>query len=101
MLAKLLPDVAVPKDLPKGLAMALILGCVFLGLSGLRYGRGLEGWLHVLENWLLTLVIIPCATALIAMPIKYRDASFDVRMPYYLGMFVAFLFMLAKLRYWR
>ncbi|WP_194239725.1 hypothetical protein [Moraxella catarrhalis] len=38
---------------------------------------------------------------LISLPLKWRDSTFDVRMVYYLGMFVALLFMLAKLRYWR
>lgn len=97
-------DCWIPKEIPRGLILTLIGACLVVGLSGLRYGRGfgwLEGWLHVLENWLMMLVIIPTCTALLAMPIKYRDDSFDVKMAYYLGMFVALLFMLARLRYWR
>ncbi|MFB6349573.1 hypothetical protein [Moraxella marmotae] len=100
MLNKLIPDAITPKDIPKPLILLLIVACLLIGLSGLRYG-GKEGWLHVLENWLITLIIIPAFTALVAMPMKWRDADFDVRMAYYLGMFVAFLFMMAKLRYWR
>lgn len=103
LLGKLLPDRFVPKDIPKGLIIGLIILIMLLGLSGLRYGQGdrLEGWLHVLENWVLYLFLLPACTALISMPIKYRDNSFDVKMAYYLGMFVGFLFMIAKLRYWR
>lgn len=100
MLSKLIPDIITPKDIPKGLILLLIVACLLVGLSGLRYG-GMEGWLHVLENWLVTLVVIPALTALISLPLKWRDNTFDVRMVYYLGMFVALLFMLAKLRYWR
>lgn len=100
MLCKLIPDSITPKDIPKGLILLLIVACLLVGLSGLRYG-GMEGWLHVLENWLVSLVMIPALTALISLPLKWRDRTFDVRMVYYLGMFVALLFMLAKLRYWR
>ncbi len=100
MLNKLIPDAITPVGIPKGLILLLIIACLLIGLSGLRYG-GLEGWLHVLENWLVSLIIIPAFTALVAMPMKWRDNSFDVKMAYYLGMFVAFLFMMAKLRYWR
>lgn len=100
MLSKLIPDIITPKDIPKGLILLLIVACLLVGLSGLRYG-GMEGWLHVLENWLVSLVMIPALTALISLPLKWRDRTFDVRMAYYLGMFVALLFMLAKLRYWR
>lgn len=103
MIGKLLPDRFVPKDIPKGLILVLIATNLLFGLSGFRYGRGdvWQGILHTLENWLVMLVIIPCCTALVAMPIKYRDDSFDVKMAYYLGMFVALLFMMGKLRYWR
>lgn len=100
MLSKFIPDIITPKGIPKGLILLLIIACLLIGLSGLRYG-GLEGWLHVLENWLVCLIIIPACTALVAMPMKWRDDSFDIKMAYYLGMFVAFLFMMAKLRYWR
>ncbi|MDO5651487.1 MAG: hypothetical protein Q4G13_05050 [Moraxella sp.] len=103
MLGRLLPDRFVPKDIPKGLVLTLIIVVMLFGLSGFRYGGGdrLQGWLHVLENWVLYLVLFPALTALASMPIKYRDDSFDVRMAYYLGMFVGLLFMFAKLRYWR
>lgn len=100
MLGKLLPDRFIPKDIPKGLILALIIANLLFGLSGMRY-RGLEGLLHTLENWLIMLVIIPAFTALVAMPIKYRDDSFDIKLAYYLGMFVSLLFMMGKLRYWR
>lgn len=103
MLTRLIPDRMVPKDIPKGLILLLIVAVMLIGLSGFRLGGGdrWQGWLHVFENWLVCLVLIPACTALIAMPIKYRDAEFDVKMAYYLGMFVSFLFMMAKLRYWR
>lgn len=90
-----------PSDLPKGLIIALMLACVLLGLSALRYGTDYQHWLNVLENWLLMLLIIPTATASVALPFKYRDPSFELKKAYYLGMFVAMLFVLAKLRYWR
>lgn len=90
----------IPNDVPKPAIMTLIGTCLLVGLSGMRY-RGFEGFLHVLENWLIMLVLIPSATALIALPIKYRDDSFDIKLAYYMGMFVALLFMIGKLRYWR
>lgn len=102
-ISNILPDHLVPKDIPKGLALTLIIAILLTGLSGFRYGQGdtLQGWLHILENWVLCLFLFPALTALVSMPIKYRDDSFDVRMAYYLGLFVGLLFMLAKLRYWR
>lgn len=102
-ISQILPDCVVPKDVPKGLILTLIIAVMLVGLSGYRYGGGnaLQGILHVLENWVLYLVLFPALTALISFPLKYRDNSFDVKMAYYLGMFVGLLFMLAKLRYWR
>lgn len=102
-ITNILPDRFVPKDIPKGLALTLIVVIMLLGLSGFRHGKGdvLQGWLHVLENWIVYLVLLPSLTALVSLPIKYRDDGFDVRMAYYLGMFVGFLFMMGKLRYWR
>ena len=90
-----------PKDLPKGLIIALIMSCLLLGLSALRHGHDWQGWLNVFENWLIMLLIFPTATAVVSLPIKYRDDNFELKLSYYLGMFVAFLFTLAKLRYWR
>ncbi len=90
-----------PKDIPKGLIKALILACLLLGLAGLRKAEGFQGWLIVFENWLLMLVLFPTATAVVALPFKYRDPTFALKNAYYLGMFVALLFILAKLRYWR
>ncbi|MBO1530845.1 hypothetical protein J3492_06410 [Psychrobacter sp. F1192] len=94
-------DIIFPKDLPNSLFVILIIACLLLGLAGLRYGTDLQGWLHVFENWLLMLLIFPTATATVALPFKYRDPSFELKLAYYLGMFVALLFTLAKLRYWR
>lgn len=102
-ISQILPDCAVPKDVPKGLALTLIVAVMLVSLSGYRYG-GSDTWqgvLHILENWVLYLILFPALTALASMPLKYRDDSFDVKMAYYLGMFVGLLFMLAKLRYWR
>lgn len=103
MFNRMIPTSIVPKGVPKALIAMLIIAVMLVGLSGFRLGDGdkIQGWLHVLENWLICLVIIPALTALVAMPIKYRDPEFDVKMAYYLGMFVSFLFMMAKLRYWR
>ena len=90
-----------PKDIPRGLVIALIVACLLMGLASLRHGTDLQGWLNVIENWLLMLVIFPTATAVVALPFKYRDPTFELKLAYYLGMFVALLFTLAKLRYWR
>lgn len=102
-LTYILPDCITPKDIPKGLILMLIIAVMLTGLSGFRYGNGdrWQGWLHVLENWILYLLLFPALTALVSMPIKYRDNSFDIKMAYYMGMFVSLLFMLGKLRYWR
>ncbi|MGP5345099.1 hypothetical protein ACTXLJ_00285 [Psychrobacter celer] len=93
-------DLIFPKDLPNSLFIILIVACLLLGLSSLRHGTDLQGWLNVIENWLLMLLIFPTATATVALPFKYRDPSLELKLMYYLGMFVAFLFTLAKLRYW-
>lgn len=90
-----------PSTVPKGLIHSLIIGCLLLGLSGLRQGRNLDGWLTVLDNWFFMLLWIPTAVAICALPFKLRDNSFELKLAYYLGMFVAFLFILNKLRYWR
>ncbi|WP_227429281.1 hypothetical protein [Psychrobacter sp. I-STPA6b] len=81
--------------------LSLIFACVLLGLASLRHGHDWQNWLNVIENWLLMLLIFPTATATVALPLKYRDPSFELKQAYYLGMFVALLFTLAKLRYWR
>ncbi|WP_201527733.1 MULTISPECIES: hypothetical protein [Psychrobacter] len=94
-------DIIFPKDLPKGLIIVLIIACLLLGLASLRNGTGLQGWLNVIENWLLMLLILPTATATVALPLKYRDPTFELRLAYYMGMFVALLFTIGKLRYWR
>ena len=94
-------DLIFPKDLPNSLFVILIVACLLLGLASLRHGTDLQSWLNVIENWLLMLLIFPTATATVALPFKYRDPSLELKLMYYLGMFVAFLFTLAKLRYWR
>ncbi|WP_350559977.1 hypothetical protein [Psychrobacter sp. CAL346-MNA-CIBAN-0220] len=94
-------DTIFPKDLPKSLTIILITACLLLGLASLRNGTGLQGWLNVIENWLLMLLILPTATAVVALPFKYRDPSFELKLAYYMGMFVALLFTIGKLRYWR
>ena len=93
-------DTIFPKDIPNGLILTLIIACLLLGLASLRHGTGIQGWLNVIENWLLMLLILPTATATVALPFKYRDPSFELKLTYYMGMFVAFLFTLGKLRYW-
>ena len=102
-ISDILPDKIVPKDIPKGLILTLIIVIMLTVLSAQRPGGATSGQavLPVLENWVLYLLLIPGCTALVSLPIKYRDDSFDVRMAYYLGMFVGMLFMMAKLRYWR
>ena len=98
---KKIATIIYPQDLPNGLFTSLIVACLLLGLASLRHGTGLQGWLNVIENWLLMLLILPTATATVALPFKYRDPTFELKLTYYLGMFVAFLFTIAKLRYWR
>jgi len=92
-------DIIFPKDLPKSLVIILVIACLLLGLASLRNGTGLQGWLNVIENWLLMLLILPTAIAAVALPFKYRDPSFELKLAYYMGMFVALLFMIGKLRY--
>lgn len=94
------PYTIFPKDMPRVLIYTLIGACLLLGLASLRAGTDIQGWLNVIENWLLMLVIFPTATAVVALPFKYRDPTFELKLAYYLGMFVALLFTLAKLRYW-
>ncbi|WP_394261916.1 hypothetical protein [Moraxella boevrei] len=90
-----------PKDLPKKLIHSLIIACLVLGLAGLRAGRNWQGMLAVLENWAFMLLWIPTAVTLCAIPFKLRDDSFELKLAYYLGMFVAFIFIINKLRYFR
>lgn len=90
----------IPEGVPPLLIYLLVGTNILLGASGMRYG-GLEGLLHTLEHWLFLLVILPLFTTLVAVPVKWRDNSFDLKMAYYMGMFVAMLFMIGKLRYWR
>ena len=94
-------DIIFPKDLPNSLFIMLIVACLLTGLASLRHGTDLQGWLNVIENWLIMLLIFPTATATVALPFKYRDPTFELKLAYYLGMFVALLFTLSKLRYWR
>lgn len=94
-------NIIYPKELPNALFTTLIIACLLLGLASLRNGTGLQGWLNVIENWLLMLLILPTAITVVALPVKYRDPSFDLKLTYYMGMFVALLFTIGKLRYWR
>lgn len=94
-------NIIYPKDLPNVLFTSLIVGCLLLGLASLRNGTGLQGWLNVIENWLLMLLILPTAITVVALPVKYRDPSFELKLAYFMGMFVALLFTIGKLRYWR
>lgn len=89
-----------PNNIPKGLIHTLIAACLLLGLAALRSGKGLQGWLNVVENWVFMLLWIPLAVTIFALPFKLRDNSFELKLAYYLGMFVAFLFEINKLRYW-
>ncbi|MFC6204703.1 MULTISPECIES: hypothetical protein [Psychrobacter] len=93
-------NIIYPKELPNVLFTSLIVACLLLGLASLRNGTGLQGWLNVIENWLLMLLILPLATTVVALPMKYRDPTFQLKMTYYMGMFVALLFTIGKLRYW-
>lgn len=94
-------DIIYPKDLPNVLFTTLIVICLLMGLASLRNGTGVQGWLNVIENWLLMLLILPTAITVVALPVKYRDPSFELKLAYYMGMFVALLFTIGKLRYWR
>lgn len=89
-----------PANLPKALINSLIIGCLFLGLAALRHGHDLDGWLNVLENWVFMLLWLPLGVTICAIPFKLRDPSFELKLAYYLGMFVGFIFILNKLRYW-
>lgn len=89
-----------PSNIPKSLINTLIIACLSIGLAALRSAKGLQGWLNVFENWVFMLLWIPLAVTIFALPFKIRDNSFELKLAYYLGMFVAFLFELNKLRYW-
>lgn len=95
-----LPDKIMPRDVPKNAVGTLLLGCLLLGLAGMRAG-GMAGVCQTLENWLMMLLILPSAITVVALPLKLRDRTFDLKMVYYMGIFVAFLFVLGKLRYLR
>lgn len=90
-----------PTGVPKWLIWLLIGVNLLLGLSAKRYGVGIYGYLAVLETWVFLLVLVPACTTLVVSPLKYRDPSFELKKAYYMGMFVACVFMLGKLRYWR
>lgn len=90
-----------PVNLPKALINLLIGACVLLGLSQLRHGNNLQGWVDVLDYWAFMLLWIPTGVTVAALPFKLRDPTFELKLAYYLGMFVAFLFVLNRLRYWR
>lgn len=94
-------NIIYPKELPNVLFTSLIVACLLMGLASLRNGTGLQGWLNVIENWLLMLVILPTAITVVALPVKYRDPNFELKLAYFMGMFVALLFTIGKLRYWR
>lgn len=90
-----------PKNLPKKMINILIISCLLVGLAGLRQGRNLQGLLAVIENWAFMLLWIPTAVSFCALPFKIRDNSFELKLAYYMGMFVALIFVLNKLRYLR
>lgn len=90
-----------PKNLPKKIINLLIITCLLVGLAGLRYGRNLQGLLAVIENWAFMLLWVPTAVSFCALPFKIRDNSFELKLAYYMGMFVAVIFVLNKLRYLR
>lgn len=90
-----------PKNLPKKMINLLIIACLLVGLAGLRQGRNLQGLLAVIENWAFMLLWIPTAVCFCALPFKIRDNSFELKLAYYMGMFVALIFVLNKLRYLR
>lgn len=89
-----------PKSIPKGLINALIIACLLLGLSAMRNKHGIEAWENVFENWAFMLLWLPCGVAVCAVPFKLRDDSFELKLAYYLGMFVALIFTINRLRYW-
>lgn len=87
-----------PKGVPKQ-AIWLLIGAVMLVCTA--FLRKPDGVYAMLENWVFWLIVVPSFTALMASPLKYRDMAFDLKLPYYLGMFVGLLFLLGKFRYWR
>lgn len=69
-ISNILPDSLVPKDIPKGLILTLIIVIMLMSLSAYRYGNGdtVQGMLHVLENWVLYLVLIQAVPPLSVCP---------------------------------
>ena len=68
-------NIIYPKDLPNGLFTSLIIACLLLGLASLRHGTDFQGWLNVIEHWLLMLLIFPTATATVATGVCTHNAS--------------------------
>lgn len=66
----------------------------------MRNKHGIEAWENVFENWVFMLLWLPCGVAVCAVPFKLRDDSFELKLAYYLGMFVAMIFTINRLRYW-
>jgi hypothetical protein len=60
-----------------------------------------ERSLHVVLQLLWLLVFIPSGITLVAMPLKWRDPRFQLKLAYQMGLFVALIFSLQLMRYAR
>lgn len=60
-----------------------------------------ERWVHVVLQMLWLLVLIPSGITLAALPFKWRDPSFQLKLAYQMGLFVALIFSLQLMRYAR
>lgn len=60
-----------------------------------------ERWVHVVLQMLWLLVLIPSGITLAALPFKWRDPSFQLKLAYQMGLFVALIFSLQLMRHAR
>lgn len=56
---------------------------------------------HVVLQLLWLLLLIPSGVTLLAVPVKWRDPSFQLKLAYQMGLFVALIFSLQVMRYAR
>lgn len=88
-----------PTQIPKPIIIGLVVVNLLLGLAKFKGGYEWENWLAVFWQWLWLLVIIPMGVVMVALPLKWRDPSFQLRLAYYMGLFGACIYTLQAMRY--
>lgn len=87
------------QPIPLTLIVILVVVNAVLGLAPLKHGRAWENWLDVFYQWGVLFIFVPLGLTLLAIPLKIRDNSFQLKYVYYFGMFAAGLFTLQNLRH--